>query len=102
MRVTAITEPLTVVEFEPITIPDRIRKPATTLIGALASRAGDLDSVFEEFDKAMTQTPPGDRTAVIAAALLITFSECITDPTDNQNNPVPVDWTATTTEGETE
>ena len=92
---------MTTTEAEPVIIPDRIRQPAINLIGVLASRAGDLDDGMDALNDALVTVKPEDRTAVIAAALLITFAECITDPTDNHNNPVPVTW-PDTTEGEIE
>lgn len=93
---------MTTTEAERITIPARIKNPAVELVADLARVAGDVDAVFEKFNRTLFNTRPDDRMAVLAAALITTFSECISGPSNENRDPVPVDWAATTTEGESQ
>lgn len=87
----------TATQSKPVVIPASIREPATRLVADLAAVAGDKEAVLDALEPTFLSTSPDDRLAIAVAALVVVFSECITTPTDDNNNPVPVDWT---TEGE--
>ena len=90
---------ITATEPKPVVIPASIRNRATRLIADLGAVAGDDQAVFDELEKHMLDTKEAARMAVMFAALGITFGECITDPTESPDNPVPVTW-PDTNEGE--
>jgi hypothetical protein len=63
-------------------MPDQLRDQALDLIRDLAAVAGDVDATWRRLrDYCMANPKKDDAFAGVAAALLLTFTECITTPT---------------------
>lgn len=63
-------------------MPDDLHEEVLDFIRDLAAVAGDADAVYRCLQAYCTKRPaPDDRFAGLAATILVTFTECITMPT---------------------
>ncbi|GAA1446403.1 hypothetical protein GCM10009641_69890 [Mycobacterium cookii] len=63
-------------------IPDQLYEEARDLIRDLASSAGDAAATYAHLQEYCKPQTKDDAFAGFAAALLVMFTECITNPTD--------------------
>lgn len=63
-------------------MPEVIREGAVRLIRDLAAIAGDDSAVYERIRQECRSHKPDDALGGLAAALIVTFTECITTPTE--------------------
>jgi hypothetical protein len=63
-------------------IPDNLHETARDLIRDLAASAGDPAAVWDELQDYCEPLTKDDAFAGFAAALLVMFTECVTNPTD--------------------
>lgn len=63
-------------------IPDDLHEEARDLIRDLAATAGDADAIYEHLQHYCKPKSSEAAFAGFAAALLVMFTECITNPTD--------------------
>ncbi|MBB3038977.1 hypothetical protein [Hoyosella altamirensis] len=72
-------------------LPPKLQHDAERLIRALSTVAGDEDRVLEVLKQHAHGTSIERTKTVAAAALAITFAECITNPVSlNRSSPAPI------------
>lgn len=63
-------------------IPDDLHEEARELIRNLAASGGDANGVYSVLQAYCSSLSPSAAAAGLAAALLVTFTECITHPVE--------------------
>lgn len=66
-----------------VRMPDEVRDAARILIRDLAVVAGDAEAVWALMRAQVKDVDPETALGAVAAALIVTFTECITYPTDS-------------------
>lgn len=63
-----------------IEMPDEVHTAAVDLVRDLAAVAGDPPAIYDRLRKVRSGTDTENALGALAAALIVTFTECITHP----------------------